>query len=292
MRYHLSMYFDYHVHSYFSDDSSEPMKNQIKQAINLGIEEICFTEHVDYGIKRDFDDPRGIETITINNEQMQLSNCDYPNYFKELHTLKEKYHNQIKIKQGLEFGVQSHTIEKYNTLFNKYQNELDFVLFSMHQVNDLQSWNQDAQRGKTQKEYNDEYYNEILKCIKVYKNYSVLAHLDLMTRYDLNGPYPFEYEKEIITEILMQAIKDNKGIEVNTSSHRYKLKDTTPSKDILKLYKELGGTIITVGSDGHNAKDLGKHIKETYSLLKELGYTHVCTFDKMKPIFHEIKEYQ
>lgn len=284
------MYFDYHLHSEYSDDSIEPMENQIKQAISLGIEEMCFTEHVDYGIKRDFDDPRGIETKfeAYNGELIKcvLSNCDYPNYFKKLQEMKGKYSGTISIKQGLEFGVQCHTIDKYNTLFEKYKDELDFILFSMHQVNDKESWNQNAQIGKTQKEYNDEYYQEILKCIKVYKNYSVLAHLDLMTRYDLNGPYPFKNEEDIIREILKIVINDNKGIELNTSSYRYHLNDTTPSIDILKLYKELGGRIITVGSDAHNKNDLGKYIKESYNLLKNLGFEYVCTFDKMKPTYH------
>lgn len=286
------MYFDYHLHSEFSDDSVEPMEKQIKQAIKLGIDEICFTEHVDYGIKRDFDDYRGIETkiYNINGKKMKsvLSNCNYPIYFKTLHDMKAKYSNEISIKQGLEFGVQSHTIEKYNSLFEKYKDELDFILFSMHQVNDKESWNQEAQFGKTQKEYNDEYYEEILKCIKVYKNYSVLAHLDLMRRYDLNGPYPFKYEEEIIREILKTAINDNKGIEVNTSSYRYHLKDSTPSIDILKLYKELNGEIITVGSDAHKKEDLGSHIKGTYGLLKDLGFEYVCTYDKMEPMYHKL----
>ncbi len=286
------MYFDYHLHSNFSDDSTEEMEEHIKQAILLGIEEMCFTEHVDYGIKRDFDDPRGIEVRyeDYHGEKVKVveSNCDYPNYFKKLQEMKGKYSDKIVIKQGLEFGVQHHTIDQYNALFNKYENELDFVLFSMHQVNDLQSWNQEAQRGKSQKEYNDEYYNEILRCIKEFKHYSVLAHLDLMVRYDLNGPYPFKYEEDVIREILKTAIADNKGIEVNTSSHRYHLKDTTPSVDILKLYKSLGGRIITVGSDAHNKNDLGAYIKKAYSLLKDLGFEYVCTFDKMKPIYHRL----
>lgn len=110
----------------------------------------------------------------------------------------------------------------------------------------------------------------------------------MMDRYDLNGPYPFKYEEEIIREILKTAINDNKGIEVNTSSFRYHLKDTTPSIDILKLYKELNGKIITVGSDAHKKEDLGVHIKETYDFLKDLGFEYVCTFDKMNPIFHKL----
>ena len=54
------MYADYHLHCEYSDDSNEPMENQIQKAITLGLDEMCFTDHVDYGIKRDWDDPEGI----------------------------------------------------------------------------------------------------------------------------------------------------------------------------------------------------------------------------------------
>ena len=93
--------------------------------------------------------------------------------------------------------------------------------------------------------------------IKNYKDYSVLGHLDLISRYDENGPYPFEKIKPMIQEILEIVIQDGKGIEINTSSHRYGLKDSQPSRDILKLYKELGGKIITIGSDSHKPEHLG-----------------------------------
>ena len=84
------------------------------------------------------------------------------------------------------------------------------------------------------------------------------------------------------------VIKDGKGIEVNTSSHRYDLVDLTPSRDILKLYKELGGNIITIGSDSHKREHLGAYIKETKTELKKLGFEYYCTFEKMKPVFHTL----
>ena len=71
----------------------------------------------------------------------------------------------------------------------------------------------------------------------------------MIERYDKVGKYPFEKVKDIVTEILMHVIAHGKGIEINTSSFRYGLEDLTPSKEILKLYQELGGTIITIGSD-------------------------------------------
>ena len=89
-------------------------------------------------------------------------------------------------------------------------------------------------------------------------------------------------------KILKIVIQDGKGIEINTSSRRYGLKDSTPSRDILKLYKELGGKIITIGSDSHKIEHLGAYIDEAKELLKEIGFDSFCTFEKMKPSFHQL----
>lgn len=287
------MYADYHLHCEYSDDSNEPMENQIQEAITLGLDEMCFTDHVDYGIKRDWDDPEGIiirHAIEHGKEvDLVLANVNYPKYFEALNMYQQKYASSISIKKGLEFGIQSITVDAYEKLYASYQDDLDFVLFSMHQVNNLEFWTQDFQKGKTQKEYNDEYYKEIYQTMQMFHHYSCLAHLDLLARYDENGIYPFENEKDIIAEILKYAIRDGKGIEINTSSWKYGLKDTQPSRAILKLYKDLGGKIITVGSDAHETKYLASHIKDAYAILKnEIGINEICTFDHMRPIFHKI----
>lgn len=287
------MYADYHLHCEYSDDSNEPMENQIQKAITLGLDEMCFTDHVDYGIKRDWDDPEGIiirHAIEHGKEvDLVLANVNYPKYFTALNMYQKKYASSISIKKGLEFGIQSITVDAYEKLYASYQDDLDFVLFSMHQVNNLEFWTQDFQKGKTQKQYNDEYYKEIYQTMQIFHHYSCLAHLDLLARYDENGIYPFENEKDIIAEILKYAIRDGKGIEINTSSWKYGLKDTQPSRAILKLYKDLGGKIITVGSDAHETKYLASHIKDAYAILKnEIGINEICTFDHMQPIFHKI----
>ena len=71
-----------------------------------------------------------------------------------------------------------------------------------------------------------------------------------------------------------------KVLEINTSSHRYGLKDSTPSRDILKLYKELGGKIITIGSDSHKPEHLGAYIDEAKELLKETGFLNTHNLQK------------
>lgn len=81
--------------------------------------------------------------------------------------------------------------------------------------------------------------------------------MDLITRYDKAGTYSFKKLKPILTKIL-------------------------------KLYWELGGQIITIGSDSHKPEHLGTFINETKQELKALGFKKFCTFDKMQPIFHQL----
>lgn len=269
---------DYHVHTEYSNDSTEPMENLIEEAIKLGINEICFTDHVDYGVKLDHDAPE-------EQKAGKELNVDYPNYFRQIDKLIKKHQGRIILKKGLEFGIQTHTINQFYKLVNLY--DLDFVILSCHQVRDKEFWTYEFQNGKTPDEYNAEYYNEIYKCICEYKDYSVLGHLDMIQRYN-DSIYPFEKSKEIITEILMKVIEDNRGVEVNTSSFRYGLKDLMPSREILKLYYELGGKIITIGSDCHEAKDVGTQIAYVKEELKAIGFNHFCTYEKTRPVFHKL----
>jgi histidinol-phosphatase (PHP family) len=273
------MYADYHVHTDFSDDSIYPMEDVVNKAISLGIQELCFTEHVDHGIK-----PRALSYL--EGQMDTRTNCHYDSYYAEYLRLKEKYCNKISLKFGIEFGIQKHTIPEFQKDFDQYS--FDFVILSCHQVDDLEFWTQEFQQGKTQEEFQTRYYEEILNVIDVYKDYSVLGHLDMVNRYDHHGNYPFDKVKHLIEQILKIVIADGKGIEINTSSFRYKLPDLTPSRDILRLYKDLGGQIITFGSDSHIEEHLGHQIEAVKQELKLLGFKSFCTFDKMKPSFHAL----
>lgn len=272
---------DYHVHTEFSDDSVYLLEDVIKDAIRMNMKEICITDHVDYGIKCDWN--CGREIIYRNGEP--LANVDYPRYAAAIKGLQHQYGHKIVIKIGLEFGVQMHTIPQFEALFQSFP--LDFIILSIHQVEDKEFWTQDFQKGRTQKEYNERYYEEMRNVVQNYKHYSVLGHMDLITRYDKNGVYPFEKVKSLVEEILKIVIQDGKGIELNTSYHRYGLKDTTPSVEILKLYRELGGHIITIGSDSHKPEHLGQYIEDAKRLLRNLGFQSFCTYEKMRPVFHD-----
>lgn len=273
---------DYHVHTEFSDDSTYPLEQVVKDAIALGLNEICITDHVDYGVKVDWDS--GEEIRYRGGEP--LANVDYPRYMAEIRRVQELYDGQITVKTGMEFGVQTHTIPQFEALFQRYP--FDFIILSIHQVEDKEFWTQDFQTGRTQREYNERYYEEMLRVVQVYKNYSVLGHMDLIKRYDKAGIFPFEKVKPIIAEILKIVISDGKGIEVNTSSHRYGLSDSMPSSDLLRLYQDLGGKIVTIGSDSHSPSHLGTYLQEAKNQLSTLGFHNFCTYQRMQPIFHSI----
>ncbi len=276
---------DYHVHSAFSDDSTYEVEDVCRDAVRLNLGEICFTDHVDYGVKPDHAGP---DTRVVDGKP--VVNVDYPRYFPALAAARERFAGDLTVRSGLELGVQSHTVPRFNALFSTWEQELDFTILSIHQVGDQEFWTGDFQRGRTQQEYNEAYYQELYDVVREFSHYSVLGHLDLIKRYDPAGVYPFEKSREMIAEILRQVIRDGKGIEVNTSSFRYGLPDLQPCTDILRLYRDLGGRIVTVGSDTHKPEHLGAYIALVKRRLAALGYERYCTFDKMEPVFHPIDD--
>lgn len=262
------MFADYHIHTNFSDDSEVAMEEVILQAIDLGMEEICFTDHVDY-----------FETCPSHV-------INYEDYFKEYQQLKIKYKDKIILKAGIEFGVQKHTIPSFDRDFAQY--DFDFIILSNHQIDDKEFWTGDYQQNKTREEYNRQYYLAIKDVVENYHNYSVLGHLDMIKRYDQQGSMDDSHNEEIIKAILKTVIDMGKGIEVNTSSFRYQLPDTTPSRKILNWYYELGGRILTIGSDSHCIDHLGNHFTYIKEELRKIGFKEHCTYHQMKPLFHKL----
>lgn len=276
------MFCDYHIHTDFSCDSTYLMEDVVKDAIEMGLEEVCFCEHVDYGVKVDWK-PEEPRIKTFEN----MRNAPYEDYFQEIARLQHLYGNQIRIRRGLEMGVQTHTIEEHHRVFTKYP--LDFVILSIHQVQDKEFWNNAFQEGRSEAEYYEGYYQEMYDVVRNYHDYSVLGHMDMIKRYDGHDGYDaFHEHYDLISNILKYVIEDGKGIELNTSSIAYGLDDLMPSRAILKRYYELGGRILTIGSDTHKKEHLGAHIQELKQELKAIGFTQFCTFEDMVPSFHDL----
>ena len=92
---------------------------------------------------------------------------------------------------------------------------------------------------------------------------------------------------EEIDEVLKTAINMGKGIEINTSGMKY-LGFCHPHIDILKRYRELGGEIITIGSDAHNPEKIASDFKAAEEILTACGYDFYAEFHKRKPIFKKL----
>lgn len=275
---------DYHVHTNFSDDCEYPMQQVVEDAIARGLDEICFTDHVDYGVKQDPDDITQPVAFLFGDPTKPLLNVDYPAYFAEIDRLRRVYAGRITLRQGMEFGVQTQTADAFRALYKKY--DYDCILLSIHEIDNKEFWNQEFQEGKTQKEYNDAYFASMLEVISQYKDYSVIAHMDVMRRYDAQGFYSYKNNLETIEAILRRLIADGKGLEVNTATTRYGIEDMTPAAGILQLYRALGGELLTIGSDSHKPTDLGCDIAPTQARLRELGFRAFYTYERMQPIGH------
>ena len=273
---------DYHVHCMFSDDSWYPPEHVCEDAWRHNLDEICFTDHVDYGIRPDWKDALDAKVMM----GQRVVNVDYDAYFPCIADLREKWEGRLTVRCGLEFGVQTHTIPQFDALWNAWGDQLDFVLLSIHQVGDREFWTGEFQKGRSQEEYNRAYYQELYDVATTFEHWSVLAHLDLIKRYDPMGVLDFPANRDLVAATLEHVIKTGKGIELNTSSVRYGLKDSQPAREILELYRDLGGTIVTLGSDSHAPEHLGAYLRHFQRYLASLGFEGFCTYDHMVPIFH------
>lgn len=266
---------DSHVHSSFSGDSMEKLENIIERAIEIGMDEITITDHLDLEFPG----------------EVNIFELDFKTYVETLKKLKNLYKNNIKIKIGIELGLQPQLKDKYDEIFNC--EDIDFIIGSFHCVRGMDV----ADRKFFEKYSKDEahriYFEEILNTIDLFPKINVCGHLDFINRYgrsvyDDYKKINFEMHQELIDKILIKLIEKNIGIEINTSALRYGLRDFHPCRKILKRYKELGGKIITMGSDAHRALDIMRDFDKAREVLKEIGFEKFCVFEQRKAEYKEL----
>ena len=126
--------------------------------------------------------------------------------------------------------------------------------------------------------------------IKKNSNFDVYGHLDYVVRYgsEPGKAYDFERHGELFDEILKTLIEKEKGIELNTGGIKKGMKEFHPCMKILKRYRELGGEIITIGSDAHKPENVGEYFERAAQVLKECGFEYYCVFEKRSPEFHRL----
>ncbi|HPF82707.1 MAG TPA: histidinol-phosphatase HisJ family protein [Bacilli bacterium] len=263
---------DSHVHTTISHDGKSSIKEYIEQAPSLGVDEITFTEHYDIydGLKTN------LKTLEV---------AKYYDIYKNLDT------KNIKTNFGIEIGLQpgfQKKIEKMTTVF-----PFDFIIGSSHiTCSKDMAMDKSFFEGYTRKEAYLRYFKEVLENIEIYNCFDVYGHLDYVVRYGGYNIKTISYNefKDILDKILLTLIEKKKGIEINTSGIRYGLNNPHPNFEIIKRYKELGGKIITIGSDAHIVTDLAKDFDKAYEILEQAGFDEVAVFHNREKEFIKIKE--
>lgn len=272
---------DNHVHTDFSTDSKTPMEAMIQRGILLGLSSICFTDHMDYGFPAE---KYGMNFLFPVEE-----------YFENIKQLSKKYPN-ISLRTGIELGLKSDIFDSAIELTKNYP--FDFVIGSTHLVNNIDPYYPEYWEAYGEKEGIHLYYETTYKNILKKFDFDVYGHIDYIIRYcptvakaKTLGITDEHYYKnvlkdnrEIITEILKELIQNNKGIEINTCGFKEMLGHPNPHEDIIKCYRDMGGEIITVGSDAHDTEYLSYEFSQIPKILKKCGFSFCTEFKNRKPV--------
>ena len=241
----------------------------LDQAVSLGLKEICITDHIDY------DYP--------NNPNLFLFNLD--EYFSVLSSLQKEYQSVLSVRIGMEYGLMPHLGAHLQKLASSYP--FDFIIGSSHVIDRMDPYYPAYWEGKQESDGILRYFESILENLNTCSDFDVYGHMDYIVRYlpSQKKSYSYEIYQEVIEQCLRQLIAMGKGIEVNTAGFKYGLNAPNPRIEIIQRYRELGGEIITVGSDGHTPEHLAYGFEQIRSILEQCGFRYITLFRKRKPEF-------
>ncbi len=237
------------------------MESMVLGSIKKGLKSICFTEHFD-------------PLYPENDDNLDFL-LDFDKYETEFQRLKNVYSDRINLYHGVELGVQPHIQKQCEDFYKTYGYRYDFIINSTHLVDGLDpyygTYFRSFENGKSAIRH---YFEQMLENINIFENFQTLAHLDYICRYENDPRTTFVYDDygDIIDEILLSIIKKNKCLEVNTAGWKYGMEDPNPNRQILSRYRELGGSKITIGSDGHKPDHIAYDFHKLPDFLKSLGF--------------------
>jgi histidinol-phosphatase (PHP family) len=258
--------FDYHIHSSHSTDGNDTVFEICKAAIKRGLREIVVTDHFE---------------PTINNRSYPIYK-PY-DYWLDVALANEYYKKELKVKIGVELG-QPHLFLDTSGALTK-QIPYDYVIGSAHKFPSGLDCSEINYLDYNIEDICNIYLLE-LKELAETADFDCIGHFDLIKRYCTNiynKRITLSVQLELLTEVFKILIAKGKGIEINTSGFRQTPKETMPGVDVLRIYRELGGEILTLGSDAHYAKDVGAGIQTAIENAKEAGFKYLTLFDSRKP---------
>ena len=255
--------YDYHMHSTVSFDGHDSGLDMALAAAKRGLKEICFTDHIDYTPEMDM----VFDTAVYNAEYDHL---EVPG---------------LLIRRGLEFGLTPDNPAQLKKDLGR--RHFDFVLGSVHLVDGVDVYLEPYWADKSYEEAIRLHLERTLESVRVHEDYDVLGHLTFISKCGANPRKEllcYEDHKAIMDEILRELVRRGKGMELNTSGID-RCGGPLPTLDYFRRFYELGGKIVTVGSDAHDTARAGQYTHEMAAELKKI-FGYVCTFEDRKPIFH------
>ncbi len=247
---------DLHVHTEFSCDSEAKMELYAEEALAKGITTLCFTDHVD-----------------LNPNDYGYNYYALDKYFANYRKVRDKYEGRVKLLSGIEFGEPHLYADKLKEL-SIYP--YDYIIGSIHWIGDMFPC-QKVREQYSAKEFYTLYWEEVLKTVKQ-GGFDALGHIDFPKRY-YGEIY---YQEAKLREIFKVLVDQDMVIEINTSSLRKGHSETMPGDELLALYKDCGGRYVTVGSDAHEAQDVGADGDATRVLLSKYGLQEVMCVQRRR----------
>lgn len=263
---------DCHLHTEFSGDCEAPVRCQIEKALELGMKEMCITDHHDYD-------------CAFCDTDFSL---DIHPYLDAMAAYREEYQGKIRINIGIELGLQNHLSQYLHGFIQEYGPSFDFIIGSSHFVTGMDPYEPAYWERYGEEDGLEEFFKISLSRVQnLYEVFDSFGHLDYIVRYapHQNRFYRYGRYSQWIEPILKELIEHGKGLECNTGGIKYGLGQPNPSRQVLTRYKEMGGEIITIGSDSHRPEHLGYAFDGCRRLLLECGFRYYTVFHGRKPEF-------
>ena len=261
---------DYNLHSEFSFDSSEKINAICEKAIREGISEIALTDHAEFPLRE---------------------SAPWPEFEKRERVLEEcrnRYGDRLTIRSGVEAGQPWRDRSLEQVLLGK---PLDFVIASVHDLDGFDDPHTFPFNRDSLPDFIHAYLEQMTKMASSC-DYDVIGHVTYLFRFvpePLISEFPPESFSEWYEELFRVVMERGRGIEINCSGLRMQsIRQTLPSLSLLKLYRKLGGEIVTVGSDGHSCRSAFSGLEAGYEVLREAGFHYAASFAGREPSFYQI----
>jgi histidinol-phosphatase (PHP family) len=269
MRHHSPAAMDLHVHSDCSADGLSSITEYAQRAGMLGLAMVGFCEHVDL-------DPR----------DQDYGFLDAQRYEQEIESSRRQA-PRVQLRKGVEIAYQSSRHDEIRSWLD--HGTYDYVMLSVHLVDYADGWAIVSEPSTTGAYFSQHsarqsylpYFEELLRAAKSGLGH-VLGHFDLVKRHGVHhyGAFdPTDFEDDI-RSVLATAVKQDVGLEINTSGLRQSPREPYPHPTVLRWYRELGGEILTIGSDAHHVDDLGTGLADALSLAQMAGFRAIATFEQ------------